>query len=129
MRGRSADMSHPGRLSARATGRRRPHIFQTTRLDHTTRVAVSARVPAGRVQKVPDGFGVKFIFAVEVPIEAAMSQARGGHDPFDRSLRKPLLIEQMGRGLEYSLSRALLVVWRIRHDVQLRQSAITPTKR
>src|SRR5262249_45154677 len=53
---------------------------------------------------------------VEVPIEAAMGQARGCHDFFDRGLREPLLIEQMGRGVQYSLSRALLVVWRIRHD-------------
>ena len=30
-----------------------------------------------RVQKVPDSFGIEFVFAVEVPIEAAMGQARG----------------------------------------------------
>jgi hypothetical protein len=81
------------------------------------------------VQKVPDSFGVKFVFAVEVPIEATMGQARGRHDTFDRSLRKSLLIEQTGSGFQDSLSRALLVVWRIRHHVHLRQSPINSTKR
>src|SRR5262245_31355319 len=81
------------------------------------------------VEKVPDSFGIEFIFAVEVPIEAAMGQASGVHDLFNRSLRKSLLIELMGRGFQYSVSRALFVVWRIRHRVHLRQSAITRTKR
>jgi hypothetical protein len=34
------------------------------------------------VQKVPDSFGIEFVFAVEVPIKAAMGQASGRHDPF-----------------------------------------------
>src|SRR5262245_52956646 len=82
-----------------------------------------------RVQKVPDSFGIEFVFALEVPIEAAMRQARRPHNLFDRSLRKSFLIEQTGSGFQDSLARALLVVWRIRHEVHLRQSPIDSTKR
>jgi hypothetical protein len=49
------------------------------------------------VQKVPDSFGIEFVFAIEVPIEAAMGQS---HDPFDRSLRKPILVKQTRSGFQ-----------------------------
>jgi hypothetical protein len=62
------------------------------------------------VQKVPDGFGVEFIFAVEVPIEAAMGQARFLHEVGDADAVGALL-PQPHRGLFHDAVVGFLLVF------------------
>jgi hypothetical protein len=61
---------------------------------------------------VPNGLGVEFVLAAEVPIEAAMRQACGSHDLVDRGLGKSSPIEQMSSAAEDPLSRLPFVVVR-----------------